>query len=389
MRRNVIIYVLTVLISIIFIIGGNYIATKDYDFLTGQDSEATSVGEVIEITKVEDYEYNEYMGGKTITFDCFIKKGENKNKIVEAIQIVDDYDQIPAVEVKEGDKVVLYDYGEDGGLQFASYSRTTPIIWLGVIFAILLLVFGRQKGFNTLVSLFFTCMAVFFVFIPSVLSGYNIYLWSIITCIFVITMTLIIVSGADRKTLVAITGCLCGVLLAGVLTYIMDKILGLTGIVDESAYYLTMLNPDSPINLKGVIFASITIGAMGAIMDVSMSISSALYEVKRKSGVKSSELIGSGFAIGRDMMGTMANTLVLAYIGSSLSVALLLVAYNGSFVELMNKEMVIVEVLQALVGSIGILFTIPFTTILCVAFFKDNDKDLQKGDVEEDDEEYY
>lgn len=150
----------------------------------------------------------------------------------------------------------------------------------------------------------------------------------------------------------------------------MDKVLLLTGMLNEDTLYLQMVQTQSPIDLKGIIFAAIIIGAMGAIMDVAMDISSSLNELRTNiPDISSARLIKSGFNIGRDVMGTMANTLVLAYIGSSLSTTLLLVAYNVTFVELMNMELIVVELLQALVGSIGMLMAIPMTSFICAAIY--------------------
>ena len=144
-----------------------------------------------------------------------------------------------------------------------------------------------------------------------------------------------------------------------------------------------MLNPDRPIALKGVIFGAIVIGAIGAFMDVAMSISSALYEMKEKYAANSfAQLVSSGFTIGRDIMGTMANTLVLAYIGSSLSVVLLLITYNPTLLDLMNREMVIVEILQALIGSLAILMTLPLTALVAGTLYsRTGDKDRLRNRI--------
>jgi uncharacterized membrane protein len=145
----------------------------------------------------------------------------------------------------------------------------------------------------------------------------------------------------------------------------MDIFLKLTGVVDEASVYLLLMNPEHPVDLKGVIFGAILIGAMGAVMDVSMSISSSLYEMKEKYAAHSfAQLFSSGMTIGKDIMGTMANTLVLAYIGSSLSTVLLLITYNPSLLDLMNREMVVIEILQAIIGSLGILMTLPLTAMV-------------------------
>ena len=141
------------------------------------------------------------------------------------------------------------------------------------------------------------------VFIPSILSGKNIYLSSIIVCIYTIIMTYLIVNGINKKTLAATLGCFGGIVVSGILTIIMDKILELTGYVDEESIYLTYISTETPIDLKAIIFAAILIGAIGAIMDVSMSISSSLWEVKEKSSSSFNALFKSGMNIGRDVMG--------------------------------------------------------------------------------------
>ena len=120
-------------------------------------------------------------------------------------------------------------------------------------------------------------------------------------------------------------------------------------------------------------------------MDVSMSPSSSLAELKEQAGgMTSTQLTRSGMVIGRDIMGTMANTLILAYIGSSLSVTLLLAAYNSSSpLLLFNTEMILVELLQAVAGSLGILLTIPLTSIICGILYRADDEDGKKKYVKE------
>jgi uncharacterized membrane protein len=215
-----------------------------------------------------------------------------------------------------------------------------------------------------------TCAAVFAVLIPSILTGKNIYLMAVLVCAYVTIMTLLIVIGYNKKSLSAAIGCMCGILVTGLISVIMDRVLFLTGIVDEHSRYLVNFPLETPINLKAILFAGIIIGAMGAIMDVAMSISSALWEIKEKARkISFEELFRSGLTIGRDIMGSMANTLILAYIGTSLSVVLILSVYSDSLTSLFNTEMIVVEVLQALAGSFGILFAMPLTAFFCAAIY--------------------
>jgi len=373
-KLNTTVYIATIIFSILFIVIGNRIACSGPWFTNPQDKDMPDSvrAKVIEILDRSNNSYS--MDGvtevtsATVIFSAEVLSGEDKGEIYTANQTNDSFMANAAKEVELGDKIVLYyDESSTGDIPwtFGEYIRTDALVVLGILFFFFLLLFGRRKGFNTIIALVFTVLAVFIVFIPSILSGFNIYLWSSITAIFMIVMTLLIVNGPDRKTLVSMIGCASGVLLAAILTLVMDKILKLTGMMDENTVYLTFLDTASPINLKAIIFAAIILGALGAIMDVAMSLASSLYELRLNAEKPSFKLLmQSGMEIGKDMMGTMSNTLVLAYIGSSLSVVLLLIAYNNNLVELFNKEMIVVEILQTLVGSMAILFTIPLTSLI-------------------------
>ena len=279
--KNIIVYIAVVIFSILFCYFGNKYTMANYKLLNNQGVDATHPGVITEITNEQDYTYQNGLGGSKISFKCTLK---DTGEEIEGTQVVDDYDPVPYRKVTKGDKILL-DYDDTNGWQFTEYIRTDALIVLGAIFLIALLFFGRTKGLNTIISLGFTCIAIFAVFIPAVISGQNIYLWSVGIC----------------------------------------------------AYTL----------------------------------SSSLHELKLKvMSISPKELFKSGMVIGRDMMGTMANTLVLAYIGSSLTVTVLIVIYNSSMTELLNKERIVVEILQALVGSIGILFTIPFTCFVCAMLYR-------------------
>lgn len=371
---NRIIYISTIIFSILFIFVGNKIASSG-EWFTNDSSTLMPESVRARVTEVTDRSESSYsMDGVTeinsvsIEFEATVLSGQDKGETYTAIQTNDSFMANAAKEVEVGDKIVLY-YDESSTTNihwtFGEYIRTDALLVLGILFFFFLILFGRKKGINTVIALIFTILAVFIVFIPSILSGYNIYVWSSITAVFLIVMTLLIVNGPDRKTFVSMVGCASGVLLAALLTVIMDKVLRLTGLMDENTVYLTFLPTESPINLKAIIFAAIILGALGAIMDVAMSLASSLYELRCKAENPSFRmLMHSGMEIGKDMMGTMSNTLVLAYIGSSLSVVLLLIAYNNNLIELLNKEMIVVEILQTLVGSMAILFTIPLTSFI-------------------------
>lgn len=308
----------------------------------------------------------------TLEFKAQCLNTDLRGKTINAIQEIDKSYAFSPREVQQNDTILIESYTVDGVTQyyFGDYSRIGPLIWLGIIFCILVVVFSKTQGIKTLVSLGLTCISVFMVLIPAILGGRNIYLWTILVCVYMIIMTLSIISGINKKALCAAIGCFCGVASAGIITLIMGLFLNMTGMLEEESVYLLQLYPDNPIDLRAVIFSMITIGALGAVMDVSMSISSSLSELKEKSpSITPKELMKSGFTIGRDMMGTMANTLVLAYIGSSLTCVLLLVSYNASLTQVLNKEKIIAEILQALAGSMGMLLTLPLTSAVCAVIY--------------------
>lgn len=377
------VYFLTIVFSIAFLWFGNQIASQNMRLFNQEGQMATLEARVVAVN--DTIVTSESVGDGTeiqltdILFSAEITSGARKGEVVNALQNLNSYFIVTNKPVEVGDKTILYELLNEQYMTdwvFGEYHRTDALLVLGIVFMVLLIIFGKAQGFKTLLSLIFTVLAVFYVFVPSILSGYNIYLWTIITCLYVTAMTLILVSGANMKTVSAIIGCLSGIILSAVLVILMDRILNLTGVIDEDSVFLLMMNPEHPVDLNGIFFGAIVVGAMGAIMDVAMSISSALYEMKEKYAANSfKQLMNSGFTIGRDVMGTMTNTLVLAYIGSSLSVVLLLFTYSSSLIDLLNREMVVIEILQALIGSISLLLTLPLTTIVsCFLFIEKKDK---------------
>ena|GEM_PF-507949 len=315
-----------------------------------------------------DYELRHIMGDRIVFFEAEIRTGQRRGETVTGRQTFAGFVQDALRDVAPGDSILLISLGDEWF--FNGFRRANRLLGLGILFAFLVLLFGGKKGFNTLLSLGFTCAAVFAVFIPSILSGRNIYLMALLVCAYTTIVTLSIVIGFNKKSLAAAVGCMSGIAVTGIITVIMDQVLFLTGILDEHSRFLMFLPIEGTINLRAIVFAGIIIGAMGAIMDVAMSISSAMWEIKESAReIRFESLMRSGMTIGRDIFGTMANTLILAYIGTSLSLILILLVHTDSLTTLLNMEMIVVEILQALAGSLGILFTMPLTSLFCSTIY--------------------
>ena len=301
----------------------------------------------------------------SVTFNARITGGPRRGEVVAVEQVLDNI-LVNEREVSIGNRVLLVYDELRSRYFFVNYLRINYVALLGAAFVVLVILFGRRKGFNGIVALGITCMAIFLVFVPAILAGRNIYIAAIIVCVFSIVSTLLIVIGANKKALCAMLGCLGGLLAAALLMLVMDFVLRLTGAVSEEIQILLLLPAASPINLRALIFAGVILGAVGAIMDVAMSIASSLWELRQAGDVSDfNSILKSGITIGKDILGTMLNTLILAYIGSSLSLILLITVHSPSLIELLNMEIIIVEFLRALVGSFGMLLTIPLTAGVC------------------------
>ncbi len=328
---------------------------------------------VVEVLSRDEQHYGEddAMRDITVTFTAQLEDGE----AVTATQTISDSVVMGEIrEVEPGSRVILMNNAppeEAPNYVMTTFVRTNVLICLGVIFALLLILFGRSKGLAALAALVLTCAAVFVCFIPAVLSGKNIYFWTILICAYITIFTLLLIGDSGRKSLAAILGCLGGTLTAAAVMAVTNCFLHMTGHLDETTVYLLFLDTPAPIDLHALLYAAILIGALGAVMDVSVDISSALHEISVKLERPTfGELFRSGITIGRDLIGTMSNTLILAYIGSSLSVVLLIVGgNNASLFTMLNQERIVFEILQALVGSFGILSALPLTAAVSALLF--------------------
>jgi len=366
-----IIYVLILILSLVFLYVGNQIAVRGM----ANDDDISQFYEAVvrQILHIEEHS-SRSEEWHTIRFEAEIVRGVRRGETAIFTQSTRGHflERFPRV-AQEGDRVML-GLTEHGTWNFIDYVRIYHIMILGGVFVVLLIIFGRTKGFNSILSLGLTGTAIFAVFIPSIMSGMNIYISSIVVCVYSIVTTIFIINGVNRKSIAAVTGCLGGVLVAGILTLIMNASMELTGITQTDSIHLITLF-DNPIDLNAIIFASIIIGATGAIMDMSISISSALWEVKTQAPNSSfGDIFKSGINIGKDILGSSINTLVLAYIGSSLTVILILLGWGVSLFRVLNRELVIVELLQAITGSFGIFFAMPLTALVCAALYTQKQK---------------
>lgn len=359
---SIFVYLVVLLLSACFIYYGNqYINghTEDGGMIMSREEELDTLV-FVKIVSLDGESQDETSSRKIAFTAKTLGYGDGGNKVIHGYQILNDSTKnTPAVSI--GDKIVAMSYG--GDYLFQDYYRFDKVAILGFVIAGFILLLGGTKGLNTIIALSLTCLSIFFVFIPSIKARYDIYLSTIAICLYIIIETLIIVYGLSKKSIITALSCTAGVIFSGIVSLFVDKWMKMTGYMNDGTYILSTLF-GFEVNLKAIMFSMITIGALGAIMDVSMSVVSPLCELKESNPkIGAGELLKYGFSIGRDFMGTMTNTLILAYMGSSMIVVLVYAAYNYPLLSLLNKEEIVFEFLQSLVGSLGILLTIPLATV--------------------------
>ncbi|SHJ45822.1 Uncharacterized membrane protein [Geosporobacter subterraneus DSM 17957] len=278
------------------------------------------------------------------------------------------------IPVKTGDKiVVMVEELENGEIDvfIADYMRQDYILYLYLIFVILLLLIGRMKGLKSVISLTITILAVLKILLPLILSGKNPVPVTVFVSIAITIVTIFIVAGINSKSIAAIIGTTTGVIVAGLLAYFIGSKIRLTGLSSEEATMLMYIPQGVTFDFRGLLFSGIIMGALGAVMDIGMSIASAMDEIYRANPMlRRKELFMAGMNVGRDVMGTMTNTLILAYTGSSIPLLLLFMAYETSLVKILNLDIIATEVVRALSGSTGLILTIPITAAVSSMLLK-------------------
>ncbi|ACD24782.1 YibE/F family protein [Clostridium botulinum] len=270
--------------------------------------------------------------------------------------------------VKTGSKVIAALYIKDGeinDIMISSFTRSHVLITMGLLFLISILLIGGFRGLKAIVSLVFTIICVIYLMLPLMLRGVSPIFSSFIVATISITITLILISGINKKSTAAILGTLSGVVIAGIFAYIFGVWANLSGVNLTDAESIMYISETTGLKIRGIMFAGILISALGAVMDVAMSISSSIFEIHSiNNSMSISNLFKSGMNIGKDIIGTMANTLILAFAGGSLNLLILLYSSNMTFNRLMNLDVIGTEVIQGLAGSIGIILTVPITAIV-------------------------
>ena len=248
-----------------------------------------------------------------------------------------------------------------------SMDRAIPIFSFIGIFFLMLCLIGGKKGIRSAAALVFTFICFLFLFFPMILRGASPIMAAIITSCIVLAATIYLINGLTIKSLAAGLSSFGGVLSAGSAAILFSNQAALSGYNVSNIEALIFVGQNTKIDVGQILFAGILFASLGAVMDIAMDISSAINELRRiNPQMNSWELFTSGMNVGRDVMGTMTTTLILAFFGGSLGIWVLDYAYDLPYLQLINSNSVGIEIMQGLSGSIGVIVTVPLTAVFSV-----------------------
>lgn len=286
-------------------------------------------------------------------------------KLRNTIEAIDVYKII----LRAKDKVVINYTENDSGKMTSAHVyelvREDGLLLLLGVFVLSVLLVCRMKGFKSLLTLVLTAIMIICGLLPLLAAGCEPLSCSILVCSVTISASIFFIIGINKKSIIACIGTLGGILVSALCAIAIGRLCRITGLADTEAQMLAYTNGDLHLDFQSILFASIIIGALGAIMDVSVSMASSMEEIRRVNpDISKKEFIKSGLNVGRDIIGSMSNTLILAYMGGAFGLVFLLYAQRMSIWNIVNMEIVAKEIITALAGSLGLVWTVPFVILV-------------------------
>lgn len=297
--------------------------------------------------------------------ELLITKGSLKEK-----RIIIENGNLPLANLQKynlNDKVVVSyskDFKGNDNFYISDFVRRDPLILLFIIFLVLTIFIAKWRGFMSLIGMACSFIIIFFYILPNISLGLDPIQIAITGSIFIIPITFYFSHGFNKKTTVAIIGTLIALIITGFLANIFVSFAKLTGFGSEEASFLEIAKQGS-INMKGLLLAGIIIGVLGVLDDITISQSAIVFQLKEiNKKLKFRELYDRAMNIGQDHISSMVNTLILVYTGAALPLLILFTNNPRPFSEVVNYEMIADEIIRTLVGSIGLILSVPITTFI-------------------------
>lgn len=317
------------------------------------------------------------------TLKVKILEGEYKGKTVQIDNYITAQHNVVATAGRR--VVVCADTPQNAEPYFTlyNYDRANSVWILALIFILLVVIVGEKNGLMSCIGLGFTMCMIICVLLPSLYNGGNAVLFSILTVMASTAVSCFCISGLNKKTVFNIISTTAGCLSAGVIYKLFSLILNVSGVSMEETESLMLISQTTGLKLGGVLFAGILVSALGAVMDVAVSIGASLYEIRELNpDIKSKDLFKSGMNIGRDMIGTMTNTLILAFAGGSIAMLIVLVSYGVQYNQLLSSNYIALEVAKGLAGSAAVVLTVPISAFVCAFGYAKHKNFISKEEIQ-------
>lgn len=369
-QKSIVEYVIVAFIfmAMIFMI----ITFSDREFSYKQYNNSTLQyvrGRVVEVLEEELSPQRDFVAGFQ-RLKVEILEGTAKGEIVE----IDNY--ITAqhnVILKEGARfIVCADIPENVKPVFSvyNYDRSLSTFVMIGLFLLLVIIIGKKKGFMSCVGLLFSVCTVICFLLPNVFEGGNAIAISVITVILSTIVSCFCISGLSKKTVLNILSTVLGTVSAGIVYLVFMLFLNISGSSMSEAETLVMISNHTGLQINGLLIAGLLVSSLGAVMDVAVSIGASLHEIKELNPkMTPNELFRSGMNIGKDMIGTMTNTLILAFTGGTFATLIVFLSYGLQFNQLISSNFLALEIATGISGSAAVVLTVPISAAIS-AFVK-------------------
>ena len=368
LKRNRAAVIVLVIAAILFVLARMAFAPEtEAAELTGDYAEyenAVVVQILSDSTEPDETADGGYRGEQLLLAE--VKTGQYAGETMQAYNYVSPLYGVP---LKVGDGCTLtistYENGDVTATVY-EYNRTTPVLIVLGLFLLITVLVGGKTGAKSLIGLIFTVAGVFLLLFPALMKGAPTLPTTFLLCVFVSAVSFTVLGGVEKKTVCAWLGTVAGMALALVFALISQKLLRIDGLRSADVEPLLQLRQTgTPIGLRGLLAAGVILSSLGAVMDVAMSLSSALSEVRAADPTMDFKaLFRSGMNIGRDMVGTMTNTLILAFLGSGLVLTLYLYSLGLSPHMLMSSAYLSWELVGGISSSVGVILSVPITAAI-------------------------
>lgn len=356
--RRIIVIIFAFIFSVVLI----WINNVEQAELMENEGRSFEKAVVTEIVQDNIQESGQRVGRQQIRVQ--IKTGQHKGEILDAAS---SSSYLYGADCREGLKVIVIISETENTIDVSVYNYDRGNMLYGIIalFLLILWAIGGKKGLNSAIGLIFTFVCIIFMFLPLIYRGVSPVLAAVMVVVITTVVVIYLINGISKKSLCAIVGTVSGVVLSAMFALIFGKLTHISGYNVSDVESLMYIQQVTDIRVGELMFAGVLISALGAVMDVAVSVASTVNEIhERRPELEKMELFKSGMNVGRDMMGTMSNTLILAFAGSSVNMLVYIYSYKYSYYQVLNMYDVGIEIIQGIAATLGVVLTVPFVAFV-------------------------